>query len=512
MNILVVDDDVMIRNLFSLLVRQIEYFSGNVFSVSSADEAEQVCEKEDVDLVITDITMPKRSGLDLIQSLRVKHPDIQIACLSAYDDYDYIRRALQLGVLDYILKPELKLEDIVSLFSKVESFAPNAEKALLGKGDLQDLNDVNSLMEDYMDDGSRTEEICALLDCDARNSIIVSAFQLRRYEISMDSLLKAQHIAVKTLQSGQKSGLAYIHERERIVILLKDTFDSIESRENEMMKLSLLYERNLSEISGQKIVLSLYEMAPNISGLNEAVTRTMDILDAYEYYPGYDRNRIELTSLNENETRTLRQLAGEINSTADLQRSAETFLETVKTWHQDHMIPRNVKSAAVCGLFYLMEGGKIRDPESLLEYNRYARKIRYAHNCEECMQIVMDGLEKLIHKSSPTHMIRNSSIQAAVDYINEHYSEKITLDDVSRHIYLNRTYASQLFKKHMNVNFADYLEIVRINKAKEFLLDTSMQIAEIALKVGYSNQSYFTKVFKRNTGMSPNSFRLMSKK
>ena len=128
------------------------------------------------------------------------------------------------------------------------------------------------------------------------------------------------------------------------------------------------------------------------------------------------------------------------------------------------------------------------------------------------MQIVMDGLEKLIHKSSPTHMIRNSSIQAAVDYINEHYSEKITLDDVSRHIYLNRTYASQLFKKHMNVNFADYLEIVRINKAKEFLLDTSMQIAEIALKVGYSNQSYFTKVFKRNTGMSPNSFRLMSKK
>lgn len=512
MNILVVDDDVMIRNLFSLLVRQIEYFSGNVFSVSSADEAEQICDTEDVDLVITDITMPKRSGLDLIQALRKNHPDIQIACLSAYDDYDYIRKALQLGVLDYILKPELKLEDIVSLLSKVESFASYSDKTLPGKGDLQYLNDANSLMEAYLDDGSRTEEICAMLDCDAHNSIIVSAFQLRRHEISMDSLLKAQHIAVKTLQSGQKSGLAYIHERERIVILLKDTFDSIESRENEMMKLSLLYERNLSQISGQKIVLNLYEVSPDINGLHDAVSRTMDILDAYEYYPDYDRNRIMLTSLNENETRTLRQLAGEIRSPGDLMSSAASFLETVKTWHQEHMIPRNAKTAAVCGLFYLMEGGKIRAPESLLAYNRYARKIRYSRDFEECEQIIGDAIEKLMHKSSSVHPIQNSSIQAAVDYINEHYSEKITLDDVSHHIYLNRTYASQLFKKHMNVNFADYLEIVRINKAKEFLLDTSMQITEIALRVGYSNQSYFTKVFKRNTGMSPNSFRVISRK
>ena len=64
----------------------------------------------------------------------------------------------------------------------------------------------------------------------------------------------------------------------------------------------------------------------------------------------------------------------------------------------------------------------------------------------------------------------------------------------------------------MKVNFADYLDMVRINKAKTLLLDTSMPISEIAARVGYSNQSYFTKVFKHNTGFSPNAFRMISKK
>ena len=118
----------------------------------------------------------------------------------------------------------------------------------------------------------------------------------------------------------------------------------------------------------------------------------------------------------------------------------------------------------------------------------------------------------MLSKSDAQDKPRNDSVQAAVEYINVNYDHKITLDDIAKHVYLNRTYTSQLFKKHMKVNFADYLEMVRINKAKTLLLDTSMPISEIAARVGYSNQSYFTKVFKHNTGFSPNAFRMISKK
>ena len=147
MNILIVDDDITIRNLLSMLIKQIDDFTGTVAGASSADEAEALCDERPVDLVITDIKMPNRSGLELIRLLRKKHPEIQIACLSAYDDYEYIRKALKLGVLDYILKSEMKLEDIISLLDKVESFSSISYNVVPPRDEVDNLREINTLLE-----------------------------------------------------------------------------------------------------------------------------------------------------------------------------------------------------------------------------------------------------------------------------------------------------------------------------------------------------------------------------
>lgn len=161
MNILIVDDDITIRNLLSMLIEQIDDFTGNVISISSVDEAETLCDEKSIDLVITDIKMPNRSGLELIRTLRKKHPEIQIACLSAYDDYEYIRKALKLGVLDYILKSEIKLEDIISLLDKVESFSSISYNVVPPKAEMDNLREINTLLELYLDgDDAQAEEIC----------------------------------------------------------------------------------------------------------------------------------------------------------------------------------------------------------------------------------------------------------------------------------------------------------------------------------------------------------------
>lgn len=516
MNILIVDDDITIRNLLSMLIEQIDDFTGNVISISSVDEAETLCDEKSIDLVITDIKMPNRSGLELIRTLRKKHPEIQIACLSAYDDYEYIRKALKLGVLDYILKSEIKLEDIISLLDKVESFSSISYNVVPPKAEMDNLREINTLLELYLDgDDAQAEEICMHMDCTIADPITVIAFCLQRQATSLDELLIAQRIAEKTREGEDRPGLSFVvYEGERIVILLKDTSDSIESRENEMMKLSLLYKRNLEEYSDHSVAISLYEVAQNAAHLRQTIMKVMDILDAYEYYPNYEKDKTRLQRLNEDDVRLLRQLVEDYDGHSDLRASSNRFFEHIRSWHQDCMAPREVKSAAMCGLFYLMSRNDSSQttPENLLNYNYYAKRIRYAHDQHNPEEIVKDALESMLSKSDAQDKPRNDSVQAAVEYINVNYDHKITLDDIAKHVYLNRTYTSQLFKKHMKVNFADYLEMVRINKAKTLLLDTSMPISEIAARVGYSNQSYFTKVFKHNTGFSPNAFRMISKK
>lgn len=511
-NILIVDDDIMIRNLLGMLIEQIEKFTGTVSSVASADEAEAFCDAKRIDLVISDITMPNRSGLDLIRALRKKHPEIQIACLSAYDDYEYIRKALKEGVLDYILKSEMKLEDIVSLLDKVESFSSITQDSPIEKDEMERLEENNGLLEQYLDEEVQAEDVCARMNCGMDTGVIVLAFQLQRQAASTEELLKAQAIAEKTREAEQNQGLSFICEGERVVMLIKDSFESIETREKEMIRLSLLYKRNLLEYCKQNVVFSLYEPAQDFYQLHRTIIQTMDLMDAYAYYPNYKKGVAPLRELSEDDARVLRSFAEKNVECDDLKAASDAFCRKIQQWHQAYMIPREVKSAAICGLFYLMERNEVRSPHSLLVYNRYAKRLRYVEN-KDCMERLLNGaLESVVSKYASKDRIHNPSVRAAVKYINENYHRKITLDDVAKHIFLNRTYASQVFKKHMQVNFAEYLEMVRVNRAKELLLGTELPITEIAAQVGYSNQSYFTKVFKRSTGFSPNSFRVISKK
>lgn len=95
----------------------------------------------------------------------------------------------------------------------------------------------------------------------------------------------------------------------------------------------------------------------------------------------------------------------------------------------------------------------------------------------------------------------------AVHNINSNYMNKITLEKLAAHLYVNKTYLSKLFNKEMGTSFSIYLNEVRIKKSKELLSNTTMSIIDIALYVGYENQSYFTKMFKKITNTTPKKYR-----
>lgn len=102
---------------------------------------------------------------------------------------------------------------------------------------------------------------------------------------------------------------------------------------------------------------------------------------------------------------------------------------------------------------------------------------------------------------------KNHIVSAALEYMKEHFSEQITLTDVASHIYSNPTYLSRVIKTEVGIGFTELLTKLRIDAAKKLLKNPAHKINEIAESVGYSNPRYFTFAFKKQTGLTPYTFR-----
>jgi two-component system response regulator YesN len=101
----------------------------------------------------------------------------------------------------------------------------------------------------------------------------------------------------------------------------------------------------------------------------------------------------------------------------------------------------------------------------------------------------------------------NKLIKSAIEFIHSNYSSNITLDCIAKKIYITPGYLSQLFKQETGINFLDFLNQQRIQKAKEYLTSTFLKSYEIADKVGFKDEKYFSQVFKRYTGLTPMQYR-----
>ena len=102
-------------------------------------------------------------------------------------------------------------------------------------------------------------------------------------------------------------------------------------------------------------------------------------------------------------------------------------------------------------------------------------------------------------------------ILLAKEYMQENFWRSLTLEEVSAYVGFNASYFSNLFKRETSMNFLEYLTTLRIDHARERLMKTDDSVNEIAEAVGYSDVKYFSSIFKRSLGLSPNKFRKMYK-
>lgn len=141
---------------------------------------------------------------------------------------------------------------------------------------------------------------------------------------------------------------------------------------------------------------------------------------------------------------------------------------------------------------------------------KYLNEVYHLNTVEELCEWIVKVLERftdcIVQVSSNSS---SCSIKKAIPYINEEYMNDISLESTAEYVYLSTSYFSRLFKKEMGMNFIDYLNKVRVEESKKYLADLKLSLSDIAHIVGFTDQSYYSKVFKKVQGTSPGQYRKM---
>ena len=139
--------------------------------------------------------------------------------------------------------------------------------------------------------------------------------------------------------------------------------------------------------------------------------------------------------------------------------------------------------------------------------DKYMRDSSNAKDLTELSYLLMETLELFTNLTFSERVGGSELIRKALAYMSKYYNQDLTLSSVARHVSLNPSYFSNLFKKETGTNFSTYLSNIRIENAKLLLKDSNLALSEIALELGFESQSYFSKVFKEHEGLTPRQYR-----
>lgn len=203
----------------------------------------------------------------------------------------------------------------------------------------------------------------------------------------------------------------------------------------------------------------------------------------------------------------------------DLEKVIDLYNEHIKAYYYNQTTPNHIRVSKNKALSFstllaraIISGGV--EPEKALSLEDYfAGKLEHTHTVEELISVIERMIIKYTNSVLQLSNINHVSvIKNASKYVHMHLSEPIRLNDVANFVNLSPNYFSSLFKREMNISFADYVNQTRIKESQYLLETTNYSILDIAISVGYNNQNYFTTIFRKFTGITPKQYRMRSAK
>lgn len=517
------DEPIILRGLKKLLPWE-ELGFEIVGEAGDGRELRQLIRDLSPQLVISDISMPEGSGIEVIQEINGRGGQVKVVFISAFQEFGYAREAVQLGALDYLVKPISKseLESVVRKAAALidEENEGYQKKERLHYYEAKDRVQTIEELGDRLLDGDlkaltslvELEHLSTIGPCTVFVIELEESFGEKSWQEKERSLA---HFALSNViretveeQTGMR-GMMTQKEGRFVVLMQHDGADSLARLLEELIDKIERYLKLHVSCGVGRTVHSPEQADFAYRSALKALDRT--------YFAGFgrvllDEERGEAPTVTESE---LAELQARLVSSMAAQRQDEIHPLAAELFGWIGIGPGIGKPAAISALYHSVlsvikqweerRGEAItsdRSSELLLE--KLTACPSYAEACTLAEEALTSRINAACRDASSRNRDMPSRIRA---YIDEHYAEAITLEKMAADFYMNPYYFSSFFKKQVGQNFKTYLTEIRMNKALILLHNPDLMIYEIAERVGYNNVRHFSDTFKKKYGQVPQDYR-----
>ncbi len=487
------------------------------------------------DILITDIKMPFMDGLELSRLVKQELPETKIIILSGYDEFQYAKEAISIGITEYLVKPVSGIQ-LLEAVKKVEQIILEDQEKRRFMESLEKQKEENEYLE---------KQKFFLKLVSGKESVSVLLKEGR--ELGMDLAASKYNIMLFQIYSEGETG-GYSEEKNMAARIMETLVSDMPEivmvdrgldgwafvlKETEEKKLEIIEEELMTRLPEQ--LLKITSKIEYFGGLGRAVGRLGELNQcfekanqafAYRYFK--EMNQI-VRSSDQMEQAVIDEglKLSSLNVNMLDQRIVENFLKTGLKSEIKPFIEEYLHSLGECNVQSLLLRQYITmnlylAVVSMLEKLGYESK-ELVEQCGDFETIadVFSTVEKskaylqqifetaIDLREQAAKQKYNNLLKDATDYIKQHYDEEsISLNVVAASVNVSPNHFSTIFSQEMGLTFIEYLTQVRMEKAKELLRSTSMKTAEVAFAVGYKDPHYFSYTFKKTQKCTPKEFRM----
>ena len=495
--------------------------------------------KEKPDILITDIRMPFMDGLELCKLVKKELPNIKILILSGYDEFDYAKEAIRLGVTEYLLKPISSGKLLEALNGVSESIRREKEDKDLVRKYMEEMRENtehekqkffeqmiagNLSMADALETGKKYEMNLSA----GMYNLLLFRFTLGEENRKSGELLGEAEYAIEKLTER----LEYVFEFQRGVegwafLLMADNEEQMSERVKELSKDLEEIMKNYSTIAyfggiGQPVA-RLRELEESFREAERALAarftmelnRIISVEDIRMAQNVDTLDDIEITSFGEIEkTRTMLEKFLNNGAEDEIDEFVDVYISELPEENLKSVLMRQyiimdayIVMMSFCEKIEGIEGEMQAQSEEL------KNSMKTIQTLEEIKNYIRMLLKKIIGVRDTISGRRYSDIiEIAKDQIRKTYmSDEISLNTIAAEVGMSPSYFSSIFSKEMGKTFVEYLTEIRMDRAKELLMCSSMKTSEIGYEVGYKDPHYFSYIFKKTQNCTPKEFRARGK-
>ncbi|MEW4369840.1 response regulator [Paenibacillus kandeliae] len=504
MKLLIVDDEQVVREGLEAILQR-GFPELEIAQAKNGKLAIELAASFEPNLILMDIKMPGMDGLETIEQIGATFPEIKFIMITAYDTFEYARRALKLGVKDYLLKPSKAGEitaTVKKVFAEIEAERQSREQSKQRDDKLERLlpvietDMVTQLLFDYVHD-VHLDETVRWLDVDPDSE---------KFALAVIIPDAAEHLygAIReTIRRTGKGLVGALNGRQVPIIGFRRAGQSFRAQASDIA-------RELLAVAGQELreqcFIGIGNPCSSLGRLRQSYQEAL-IATSNPYLPVKHRFYDDYASTASPGTGTLarqaeQRLFDQVRL-GDWDRIREDILHAV---HQYEQAGRDQLQAQQLILQRLWIAARMLTEMGVeLEPPVYSSPVQDYRQLRHETSLMIEQMRSI--SDAYAQRIKPDTIGKIKQYITEHSHQDISLEGIAEQFGLSPFYISKLFKEQLGVNYIDFLTECRINRAKTLMGDPQRSLKEITYEVGYRDPNYFSKVFKKSCDVSPTEYR-----